>query len=190
MKMKNYEKCTFRSSPSEVFLGKGALKICSKFTADHPCRSMISVKLQGNFIEITLWHGCSPFNLLHIFRTPFYKNTSGVLLLHIIVAKTAKNLGHVVEKCLCSEEFVQGDGLFLRSSFSFLIYASLLGGSQLSPIMQSFRVTMFEISNRLCHGTVSSSHSPVHQQPLYNDSNYWYNVLALKTPQLLCLLRS
>ena len=29
------------------------------------------------FIEITLLHGCSPTNLLHIFRTPFFKkNTS------------------------------------------------------------------------------------------------------------------
>ena len=26
-----------RSSPSEVFLGKGVLKICSKFTGEHPC---------------------------------------------------------------------------------------------------------------------------------------------------------
>ena len=33
------------------------------------------------FIEITLWHGCSPVNLLHIFRTPFLKNTSRWLLL-------------------------------------------------------------------------------------------------------------
>ena len=31
--------------------------------------------------EITLWHGCSPINLLHIFRAPFYKNTSGWLFL-------------------------------------------------------------------------------------------------------------
>ena len=37
-------------------------------------------KLQSNFIEITLWHECSPENLLHIFRTPFYKNTSKGLL--------------------------------------------------------------------------------------------------------------
>ena len=29
-----------------------------------------------NFIEITLWDGCSPVYLLHIFRTPFPKNTS------------------------------------------------------------------------------------------------------------------
>ena len=30
------------------------------------------------FIEITLRQRCSPVNLLHIFRTPFPKNTSGV----------------------------------------------------------------------------------------------------------------
>ena len=41
------------------------------------------VGLLCNFIEITLWHGCSPVNLLHIFRTPFTKNTSGRLLLYI-----------------------------------------------------------------------------------------------------------
>ena len=38
-------------------------------------------KVARNFIEIVLWHGCSPVNLLHIFRTPFSKNTSGGLLL-------------------------------------------------------------------------------------------------------------
>ena len=32
-----------------------------------------------NFIEITLRYGCFPVNLLHIFRTPFSKNTSGRL---------------------------------------------------------------------------------------------------------------
>ena len=35
----------------------------------------------GLFIEIILWHGCSPVNLLHIFRIPFTKNTSEWLLL-------------------------------------------------------------------------------------------------------------
>ena len=33
--------------------------------------------------EITLWHGCSPVNLLHISRTPFLKNISGRLLLKV-----------------------------------------------------------------------------------------------------------
>ena len=34
---------------------------------------MISIKLLSNFIEITPHHGCSPVNLLHVFRTPFAK---------------------------------------------------------------------------------------------------------------------
>ena len=38
-------------------------------------------KVASNFIEITLWHGCSTVNLLHIFRTSFPKNTSARLLL-------------------------------------------------------------------------------------------------------------
>ena len=41
-----------------------------------------SVLLQSNFIEIALRQGCSPVNLLHIFRTPFPRNTSEGLLLH------------------------------------------------------------------------------------------------------------
>ena len=52
-----------KNSRPEVVLGKGVLKICSKFTGEHPCQSAI-------------WHGCSPINLLHIFRSPFPKNTS------------------------------------------------------------------------------------------------------------------
>ena len=38
-------------------------------------------EIASNFIEIALWQGCSPINLLYIFRTPFPKNTSGGLLL-------------------------------------------------------------------------------------------------------------
>ena len=64
----------------DVFLGKGVLKIYSKFTEEHPCRSVILIKLLCNVFEIALRHGCSPVNLLHIFRTPFYKNTCGGLL--------------------------------------------------------------------------------------------------------------
>ena len=70
-----------RSSRPEVFLRKGILKICSKFIGEHPCRSAILLKITSNFIEIALRHGVSPVNLLHIFRTPSPKNTSGRLLL-------------------------------------------------------------------------------------------------------------
>ena len=57
-----------RSSPLEVFLAKGILKIPSKFTREHPCQSLISMTL------LTLSNGCSSVNLVHIFRTPFPKN--------------------------------------------------------------------------------------------------------------------
>ena len=43
-----------------MFSGKGVLKICTKLTGEHPYRTWIS-----------------PVNLLHIFKTPFPKNTSG-----------------------------------------------------------------------------------------------------------------
>ena len=62
-----------RSSPPEVFY--------NKFTAEHLCRSVISIKLLCSFIENTLRHGCSTVNLTHIFRAPFFKNTSEGLLL-------------------------------------------------------------------------------------------------------------
>ena len=70
----------YRSCRPEVLLGKDVLKICSKFTGQHPCQSAIS---KSNFIEIALRHGYSPVNLLHIFRTPFLKNISGRLLLQL-----------------------------------------------------------------------------------------------------------
>ena len=44
-------------------------------------RSVISIKFLCNFIKITLRHGCSPVNFLHISRTPFSRNASGWLLL-------------------------------------------------------------------------------------------------------------
>ena len=76
----------------KVFIGKAGLKICSKFTGKHPCQSAVSIKLQRNFIEITFRHWCSPVNLLHIFRTPLLKNTSGRLLLYLSVLYSPKKL--------------------------------------------------------------------------------------------------
>ena len=62
-----------RSSHPEVFLRKGVLKIRRKSPGEHPCRSVILIKLQSSFIEITLRHGCS--------FSPFSRNTSGWMLL-------------------------------------------------------------------------------------------------------------
>ena len=74
--------CTSRSIPPNMFLDK---------RREHPCQSVISIKLQSNFIEITLRHGCSPVNVLHIFRTPFSKNTSGWLLPELRMGKLILN---------------------------------------------------------------------------------------------------
>ena len=41
-----------------MLIETGVLKICSKFTGEHPCPSVISIKFQSNFIEITFRHGC------------------------------------------------------------------------------------------------------------------------------------
>ena len=81
---------------------KGVLKVCSKFTGEHPCRSTIFNKLLCNFIEIALRHWRSPPNLLHIFRTPFSRNTSEWLLLELaeiyIGFKETEEIDHIYEK--------------------------------------------------------------------------------------------
>ena len=59
--------------PPKAVPKKIVLKICSKFTGEHPCRSVILIKLQSNFIEIALRYVCPPVNLLHILRAPFPK---------------------------------------------------------------------------------------------------------------------
>ena len=46
-----------RGSYPKVFLGKGVLKICSKFTGEHPCRSAISIKLQRPFVNLGIGIG-------------------------------------------------------------------------------------------------------------------------------------
>ena len=78
--LKRTEYFTLISSPPEVFLRKGALEICSKFAGDHPCQSVISMKLR-NRNKIEFWYMCLPANLPHIFRAPFLKNTSEETLL-------------------------------------------------------------------------------------------------------------
>ena len=96
----------YRSNLPEVFLGKDVLKICSKFTSEHPCRSVISIKLRSKFIEITLRDRCWSVNLLHIFRKSFYKNTYRGLLLNF--DKLVKRLWWCSDAhlyCRCSSFF-------------------------------------------------------------------------------------
>ena len=43
----------FRSSHPEVFLRKVGLKICNKFTEEHPCRSAISIKVAKKILCVS-----------------------------------------------------------------------------------------------------------------------------------------
>ena len=59
-------------------MAASALVLIFKFIKNNRAKSG---KLQSNFIEIKLRHGCSPVNLLYILRTRFTKNISERLLL-------------------------------------------------------------------------------------------------------------
>ena len=102
---------TLQKQPSRGILGIGVLKICSKFTGKYPCRSMISIKFQSNFIEITFGGAYSLVNLLHIFREPFYENTYEGML--IIMWKILQNLQGNIFQNVC------GAGVF-KQSFRFI----------------------------------------------------------------------
>ena len=52
--------------------------------------------LESQFFEIALRHGCSPVNLLHIFRTPFLQNASGRPLLQNKRARNINNVFHIL----------------------------------------------------------------------------------------------
>ena len=92
------KRLSFLKKPSRGALRKRCSKICSKFTGEHPCRNVISVKLLCKFIEITLRHGCFPVNLLHIFGKPF--------------------LGTLLDSCLCRLSLIS---YFLKAAFILVL---------------------------------------------------------------------
>ena len=51
----SYNMNDYRRSPPKVFLENGVLKICSKLTEEHPCESLISIKLQRYWIHTLAW---------------------------------------------------------------------------------------------------------------------------------------
>ena len=67
-------------------------------------RSAISLRLQNNFIEMALQHGCSPLNLLHIFRTLFPRNISEWLLLYFLIIKQFLSIISLRYLAKCSKD--------------------------------------------------------------------------------------
>ena len=56
-------------------------------------------KVAKHFIEIARWHGCSPVNLLHVFKAPFPENNSAGLFLEVATV-TSHTLNSSTENTL------------------------------------------------------------------------------------------
>ena len=137
----------------------GVLKIWSKFTEEYPCQSVISIKLENNFIEITLRQGCSHVKWLHIFRTPFPKNRSCRLFLSIYILykwlfelflqKTGWNANR--SWCFCENIVKYGTSCkFLPSTTMALVfsnYSSLNMCHLLNPFLVSFSFWTFWVTS-------------------------------------------
>ena len=75
---------TFRSRRPEMLLWRNIMKNMKQIYRKTP-----TLKCDVNKVALQLywnhfWHGCSSVSLMHIFRTPLHKNTSGWLLLYFI----------------------------------------------------------------------------------------------------------
>ena len=75
--------------------------------------------LQSNFIEMALQHVCSPVNLLHFFRTPFFKNTSEGLLLE--------------NKLICAHILDFPNTRRIAKIFRFTAFRNKIKGSKFKP---------------------------------------------------------
>ena len=75
--------------------------------------------LQSNFIEITLQHGCSPVNLLHIFRIHLPKSTSGGLLLKVkgkqVIFSKVQKKENLVTTCRKQQQKIKKNLLYETS---------------------------------------------------------------------------
>ena len=79
-----------RSSHRMCSIWKGVLRSFVKFTGKHLCQSLSPATL----LEKRLWHRCFPVNIAKFLRTPFWKNTSGRLLLKYGHGRKEKTYHH------------------------------------------------------------------------------------------------
>ena len=78
----------------QMYSRKKCFKNIQQIYRRTPMWSLISIKLKYNFIEITLPHGYCPVDLLNIFKTLFYENTCGGLLLFCEVLPLLQLIGN------------------------------------------------------------------------------------------------
>ena len=153
-----------------MFLGKGVRKTCSKFTRENPWQSVISINLQSNIIEIPHRHECSPVNVLHIFITPFLKNTSGWLLLIFLITLSkivqvdSEWLGFIYEFLVPSS--TQVDHVHYFDQCSVLLSLLWLLHSMFYEVFLCPRIHLF-LSGCIC---LSICHIFLHIQTILDDS--------------------
>ena len=74
----------YRSSHLRYSIKKGFLKNFSKFTGKHLCsESPLPELMPTALLKRRLRHRCFPVNFAKFLRTPFLRNTSGLLLLQL-----------------------------------------------------------------------------------------------------------
>ena len=76
-----------QKQPTEALCQKRCSEKFRKFTGKHLCKSLLFNKVAclkpATLLKRRLWHRCFPVNFAKFLRTPFLKNTSGRLLLHL-----------------------------------------------------------------------------------------------------------
>ena len=103
----NSQESRHRSSQAEVFLVKGVLKICSRFTGEHSCWSVISITLQSTHWNHTLvWLFFSKF-------AAYFQNT--FLWEHLWSAASAVNY-------FCKKNYIID--VWQSPEYTFVIYTS------------------------------------------------------------------
>ena len=79
----------YRSSHRSYSVRKGVPRNFAKFPGKHLCQSLFFDKVAGlrpaTLLKKRLWHKCFPLNFAKFPRTPFLQNTSGRLLLSVVV---------------------------------------------------------------------------------------------------------
>ena len=93
----------FRSSPPEVFLRKGVLKICSEFTGEH-----IMSKCDFNKVALQLYWNCNSAFLIPIPRFPFtekvkfsriYKKEKLILVCWYQTTSESRKIDRIITNC-------------------------------------------------------------------------------------------
>ena len=92
-------------------------------------------KVAKNFIEITVRHGCSPVNLLHVFITPFFKNISvGLLPAHLLMSNSTSIMKTSL-KFLTFYYFSKCDQIRRELHFLRNVVTVLEGGICFNPLL-------------------------------------------------------